>query len=72
MLIKLTDNNKATNLLCYTIYYGRKKFYDTGQLPISSRLKNFYRDKKYFDKTFDEFLSRRMRQAYFQESITKT
>ncbi len=27
---KVTDNNKDTNLVDYRIYYGRKKFCDTG------------------------------------------
>jgi hypothetical protein len=28
----MTDNKKDTSLLRYNIYYGRKKFYDTGPL----------------------------------------
>ncbi len=27
---KVIDNNKDTSLVHYGIYYGRKKFYDTG------------------------------------------
>jgi hypothetical protein len=28
--VKVTANNKDINLLCYRIYYGRKKIYTLG------------------------------------------